>query len=88
MTAELPAATLAHQDALDKLSQDPGIGVTSVRECQRRFKEVFAQDANKEKTAFARLFVEKIEFDPDPAEFVIYIRPSPGVASKQNTRPG
>ena len=44
-----------------------------MEECRRRFAEVFAQGTSEEQRAFARLFVQKIEVDPDTGEVLMHL---------------
>ena len=57
----------------------PQFDLTQVEECRRRFAEVFAQGTNEEKRAFARVFVQKIEVDPDTGEVLMHMFSRPPV---------
>jgi hypothetical protein len=50
-----------------------------VEECRRRFAEVFAQGTNEEKRDSARLFVQRIEVDPDTGDVLMHLHSRPPV---------
>ena len=48
-----------------------------MEECRRRFAGVFAHGTSEEQLAFARLFVQKIEVDPDTGEVLMHLLSRP-----------
>jgi hypothetical protein len=53
--------------------QAPEFDMTQVEEVHRAFVDVFAHGINEEKGEFARLFVKKIELDPDTGDVWTYL---------------
>jgi hypothetical protein len=51
--------------------------LAAVEKCHQRFAQVFAEGTNEEKRAFARLFVKKIEVDPDTGEILMHLLSRP-----------
>ena len=70
---------LARQDQVGVEPEVPRFDLAEVEECRRRFAEVFAQGTNEEKRDFARLFVQKIEVDPDTGEVLMHLFSRPPV---------
>ncbi len=56
------------QRSLEVEPRVPEVDMTRLEEYRRRFAEVLETGTNKEKREFARLFVRKIEIDPDTWE--------------------
>ncbi len=84
---------LSRQGRIGEEPEIPRFDLAQVEECRRRFAEVFAQGTSEEQRAFAQLFVQKIEVDPDTGEVLMHLfsRPplpmSRGAAEPQkNTR--
>ena len=71
---------LARQGRLGAEPEVPRFDLAQVEECRRRFAEVFAQGTNQEKRDFARLFVQKIEVDPDTGEVLMHLFSRPPVS--------
>ncbi len=70
---------LARQATAGQEPEVPRFDLTQMEECRRRFAEVFAQGTSEEKRAFARLFVQKIEVDPDIGEVLMHLFSRPPV---------
>ena len=70
---------LARQGMLGPEPEVPRFDLTQVEECRRRFAEVFAQGTNEERRDFARLFVQKIEVDPDTGDVLMHLFSRPPV---------
>lgn len=70
---------LARQAAAGEEPGVPRFDLTQVEECRRRFAQVFAQGTNEERRAFARLFVQRIEVDPDTGDVMMHLFSRPPV---------
>ena len=70
---------LTRQGRMGEEPEAPRFDLAQVEECRRRFAEVFAQGTSEEKRAFARLFVQKIEVDPDTGEVLMHLFSRPPV---------
>jgi hypothetical protein len=64
---------LARQERLAPRPEPMRVGVSLVEECRRAFAEVFAQGANEEKRQYARLFVKRIDVDPDTGDILMHL---------------
>ena len=79
---------LARQEAFGMEPTVPQFDLTQVEECRRRFAEAFAQGTNEERRAFARVFVKKIEVDPESADIWMYLVSRPPALIQKRTSAG
>jgi hypothetical protein len=64
---------LARQERLAPRPEPMRVDLSLVEECRTAFAEVFAHGTSEEKRAFARLFVKKIEVDPDTGDILMHL---------------
>jgi hypothetical protein len=64
---------LARQERLAPRPEPMRVDPSLVEECRKAFAEVFATGTPEEKRAFARLFVKRIEVDPDTGDILMHL---------------
>ena len=74
---------LARQATVGAEPEVPEFDMTHVEECRQAFAEVFAEGTNEEKRAFARLFVKRIELDPDTGDVWMHLFAGPPLAARK-----
>lgn len=77
-------ALISRQEALDTEPGVPEVDLRQVEDLRRSFAEALADGTNKEKRAFAQLFVKRIDVDPDTSDVWMHLfsRP-PSLATKR-----
>jgi len=72
-------ALLARQERTVRRPAPMRVDLSLVEHCRKAFAQVLAGGTNEEKRAFARLFVKRIEVDPDTGDILMHLFSRPPV---------
>jgi len=76
------AALLERQGQLAPRPEPMRVDLSLVEECRKAFAEVFAHGTPEEKRQYARLFVKRIEVDPDTGDILMHLFSRPPMVAQ------
>ena len=78
-------ALLERQERAAPRAEPMRMDLSLVEECRRAFAEVFAEGTNEEKRAFARLFMKRIDVEPDTGDVWMHLFSRPPALAQKRT---